>query len=326
MAAIKGLVAISHSPFWDISRTVEGPGADFAHGVAHARAQVAAAQADAFVVFGPDHFRNFFYDVMPPFCIGIEGVSGFGDYGTPKGELPAARGLGRAIHESVTEAGFDPAFSLSMGVDHGISQPYAVLDPAMRTPIVPIMVNASGAPRPSLRRCHEFGKAVGSAIRTSAAAQQVVVLASGGLSHWIRPVSADDPETPEDTRDYTINGRARAPAYSAMRDDSLRQRIAEGVDGEVNADWDRWFLDTLASGDLEQVFAIPDAELQARAGNGAHEVRTWLAALGAWGGPVVSLSYEPVRKWVTGMGCLSGFDSGDCVAGVMRARQQGSGE
>jgi 2,3-dihydroxyphenylpropionate 1,2-dioxygenase len=308
MATIRGLVAISHSPFWDISRTVEGPGTSFVSGVDRARAQVAAAGADAFVVFGPDHFRNFFYDVMPPFCIGVERVTGFGDYGTPKGALPVAGSLGKAIYESVVESGFDPAFSLNMGVDHGISQPYAVLDPAMRTPIVPIMINASGAPRPSLRRCYQFGRAVGAAVRSSSAAQRVVILASGGLSHWIRPTSADDPDTPAETRDYTINGRAQAVSYSAMRDASLKQRIAEGVDGEVNAEWDRWFLDVLASGNLEPVFAMSDAELQTRAGNGAHEVRTWLAALGAWGGPVASLSYEPVRKWVTGMGCLSGFE------------------
>jgi 2,3-dihydroxyphenylpropionate 1,2-dioxygenase len=194
-----------------------------------------------------------------------------------------------------------------MGVDHGISQPYAVLHPAMRTPIVPIMLNASGAPRPSLRRCYQFGKAVGAAIRSSSDAQRVVLLASGGLSHWVRPVSADDPETPEETRDYTINGRERAVAYSAMRDASLKLRIEEGVDGEVNADWDRWFLGVLTSGDLERIFALSDAELQARAGNGAHEVRTWLAALGAWGRPVGALAYEPVRKWVTGMACVSGF-------------------
>jgi len=310
MAAIEGLVAISHSPFWDISQNVQGPGAAFVEGVGRARTQVDAARPDAFVVFGPDHFRNFFYDVMPPFCIGIERVSGFGDYGTPKGELPAAPALGKAIYESVVDSGFDPAFSLSMGVDHGISQPYAVLDPAMKTPMVPIMVNASGAPRPSLRRCYQFGRAVGAAIRASSAAQRVVLLASGGLSHWVRPVSADDPETPNDTRDYTINGRERAVTYSAMRDASLKQRIAEGVDGEVNAEWDRWFLEALASGDLERVFAMPDAELQARAGNGAHEVRTWIAALGAWGGPVGALSYEPVRKWVTGMACVGGFSTG----------------
>jgi 2,3-dihydroxyphenylpropionate 1,2-dioxygenase len=309
MANIQGLVAISHSPFWDIGASVDGAGAAFVQGVERARAQVAGSAADAFVVFGPDHFRNFFYDVMPPFCIGIEGVTGFGDYGTPKGDLPVASALGRDIYRSVVDAGFDPAFSLRMGVDHGISQPYAVLDPAMKTPIVPIMINASGAPRPSLRRCYEFGKAVGVAIRSSASSQRVVVLASGGLSHWVRPVSADDPETPQETLDYVINGRARAPEYSAMRDASLRQRIQDGADGEVNAEWDRWFLDVLAQGDIERVLSIPDDELQAKAGNGAHEVRTWLAALGAWGGPVAALSYEPVRRWVTGMGCLSGFDT-----------------
>jgi 2,3-dihydroxyphenylpropionate 1,2-dioxygenase len=40
----------------------------------------------------------------------------------------------------------------------------------------------------------------------------------------------------------------------------------------------------------------------ARAGAGANEVRTWLAAGAAGGGrPVTPLVYEPVPEWITGM-------------------------
>lgn len=309
MARIQGLVAMSHSPFWDMSSSVDGPGQTFVQGVAQARALLEQARPDALVIFGPDHFRNFFYDVLPPFCIGLESVVGFGDYGTPKGELPVASGLARAIQKSVAEGGFDPAISLKMGIDHGLSQPYAVLDRTQKTPIVPIMINASGAPRPSMRRCHAFGKAVGDAIRAVPDDLNVVVLASGGMSHWIRAVSADDPATTDETRDYVINGRERVVEYSAARDASLKERMKQGVDGRVNDGWDRWFMDTLTSGNIEPVLQLTDDVLQENAGNGSHELRTWVAALGAWGKPVKPLAYEPVRSWVTGMGCLAGFDT-----------------
>jgi 2,3-dihydroxyphenylpropionate 1,2-dioxygenase len=204
------------------------------------------------------------------------------------------------------DSGFDPAFSLRMGVDHGISQPYAALNEAMRTPVVAIMVNAGGAPRPPLKRCYEFGRAVGQAIRRSTHAERVIVLGSGGLSHWVRPVSEDDPETTSDMREYVINGRERVEAYSAMRDASLEERKKSHVEGRVNPEWDRWFLSQLESGDLEPIFRLDSRDMEMAAGNGSHEVRAWLAALGAWGGPVQTLSYESVPRWVTGMGCIAG--------------------
>jgi 2,3-dihydroxyphenylpropionate 1,2-dioxygenase len=306
MPQIQGFIAISHSPFWDMAEDVDGAGAEFAHAAYRARALVTKHAPDALVVFGPDHFRNFFYDVMPAFCIGFETVEAFGDYGTPKGPLPVAKTLGRHIYKSVAEADFDPAYSLRMGIDHGIAQPYAVLD-ANRTPFVPIMINASGGPRPSFRRCFEFGKAVGNAIRNAPGDERVLILASGGLSHWVKPVSADDPRTDAETLDYVVNGRTRVVPYSAARDASVQERARQGVDGNVNADWDRWFLEALMRGDLEPLFATNDQLLEEVAGNGAHELRAWIAAAAAWGGPIEQLAYEPVRRWVTGMGCVSGF-------------------
>ncbi len=305
MAEIVGLVALSHSPFWDLSFDVEGAGAAFVSGVRKAQKIVAEKKPDALVIFGPDHFRNFFYDVLPPFCIGVESVTGFGDYGSPKGKIPTATKLGRDIYERVVESGFDPAFSLNMGVDHGISQPYAALETS-ETPVVAVMVNAAGAPRPPLRRCYEFGAAVGSAIRESSAARRVMVLGSGGLSHWVRPVSEDDPATDKEIRDYVIHGRDRVVEYSAMRDASVAERRKGLVEGKVNEEWDRWFLSRLETQDYESIFAQDPDEMERIAGNGSHEVRSWLAAVGAWNAPVSTLAYEPVLRWVTGMGCIAG--------------------
>jgi len=210
-------------------------------------------------------------------------------------------------------------------VDHGISQPYSVLDGA-RTPMVAVMVNGGGAPRPALSRCFAFGRAVGAAIRAWDAAGRVAILASGGLSHWVRPVSADDPDITADTLRHVIHGRATVESYSASRDAGVAQRRREGATGRVSPDWDRDFLAALAAGELDRIFAQSDAAIEAAAGNGAHEVRAWLAAAGAWNGPVHVLAYEPVPTWVTGMGCAVGFahEAGPGAADPARQAVEGT--
>jgi 2,3-dihydroxyphenylpropionate 1,2-dioxygenase len=133
-----------------------------------------------------------------------------------------------------------------------------------------------------------------------------MVLGSGGLSHWVRPVSEDDPATDKEIRDYVIHGRDRVVEYSAMRDASVAERRKGLVEGKVNEEWDRWFLSRLEAQDYEPIFAQDPDEMERIAGNGSHEVRSWLAAVGAWNGPVSTLAYEPVSRWVTGMGCIAG--------------------
>ena len=80
---------MSHSPFWD-SREFAVTEGVFLAAAARARAAAQATKPTAIAVIGPDHFRNFFYDVMPAFCIGTDEISSFGDYRTPRDDLPAA--------------------------------------------------------------------------------------------------------------------------------------------------------------------------------------------------------------------------------------------
>jgi len=75
--------------------------------------------------------------------------------------------------------------------------------------------------------------------------------------------------------------------------------------GRINVDFDRWFLSRLAAGRAEEVVTLTDAEVE-RAGNGAHEIRSWLTVAGAVPGkPARVLAYEPITAWVTGMGVIS---------------------
>lgn len=307
MSAIIGLLTMSHSPSWDMRQPTEGVGGQWATAVRMAAARMAAMQPSALVVFGPDHLRNFFYDVMPAFCIGVETVRGFGDFESPSGPLPGAPDLARAIADGVMAAGFDPAISFNMSVDHGVTQPYALIDPALTTPIIPIMINSTGADYPSLRRCHEFGRAVGQAIRAHNGDERVGMVGSGGMSHFLPSLSPDSPTMAPELRDYVINGRMRADQFNREREaSSYARRAAKGV-GPVNSEWDRWFLAQVMADDLDPVLDMTSAELEAVAGVGAHELRNWLAALGAWGAAIDEQAYEPVPLWVTGMGCLSAF-------------------
>ena len=74
--------------------------------------------------------------------------------------------------------------------------------------------------------------------------------------------------------------------------------------GDINVDWDRYVLDLLAAGRAEEIAGWSRAAIEV-AGNGAHEIRSWLTLAGAMAGrPAEVLAYEPVVAFVTGMGVV----------------------
>jgi hypothetical protein len=72
--------------------------------------------------------------------------------------------------------------------------------------------------------------------------------------------------------------------------------------GGIDEEFDHWFLDILERGDVRSILDLPDDELEL-AGNGAHEIRSWLTIAGAVA-PATgrTLAYEPIHPWITGMG------------------------
>ncbi|MEU6751033.1 hypothetical protein ABZ914_32860 [Spirillospora sp. NPDC046719] len=277
------------------------PGAHrFRDGLAEARRLVGAARPDAVVVIGSNHFRGFFLDLMPAFTVGVGEVNGAGEAGTPGGPLPVDAVLARRMVDGLVGAGFDPAFSLRLTVDHGITHSLQYLVPDLDVPIVPVVVNMFAPPLPSLRRCQALGAAIGEAIRSDGDGKRVAVIASGGLSHrlpwpkWYDALSDDDRFLVE----AWLNGRDSWSEYEVRR-----RRIIRAAEPDVNPEFDAWFLDLLARGDLDPVTAMSDAELTDRAGNGAQEIRSWIAMAAAVG-PATgrTLAYAPVDAWLTGMG------------------------
>lgn len=300
MGEIVGVVCMSHAPFWD-SRDFDRSAGEFMAGAAAARDLVEQMRLTAMVVIGPDHFRNFFYDAMPAFCIGLERIASFGDFSTPRTDLPAASALARAIHRELREQGFDLGVSLHMGVDHGVVQAAACVCPALDIAVVPLMVACTGAAMPTMARCAAIGAALGAAIRQGPADERVVIVASGGLSHWLPPTDPDHPAIDPDLRDFVVDGRPRAREYQSAREERLLA-MAASLRGRVNDEWDRWVLERIATADLAPLAALADEQIERDGGNGGQEIRAWLIGAAAWGQPIGILAYEPRPDWLTGMG------------------------
>ena len=116
------LHCLSHSPlvgYVDPAQEV----LDEVNGViASARERIAAFSPELVVLFAPDHYNGFFYDVMPPFCLGV-GATAIGDFGSAAGELPVPVELAEACAHAVMKSGIDLAVSYCMLVKRPMASP-----------------------------------------------------------------------------------------------------------------------------------------------------------------------------------------------------------
>jgi 2,3-dihydroxyphenylpropionate 1,2-dioxygenase len=309
VSEVIGFVGISHSPFATMLAPPGpgGPGARFLADAARVAKAVTDLAPDAVVVIGPDHFHANFYDVMPPFVVGVESAVGFGDFGSTSGPVPVDAGLAWLVHDGLCERGFDPALSYALTVDHGVVQGYEMATGDTGVPLVPIVLNTAAPPLPSLARCRDLGVALGETLRAAPYDGRVLVVASGGLSHWLPSNDPRDPSVVGERREALIHGRADVDAFTADREPRVRA-MGGNPEARVNREWDRWFLDVLGGTDLDPVVALGHDGLEEAAGSGGHEVRGWLVGHAAVGAPLVWSSYEPVPEWITGMGIGTTFE------------------
>ncbi|SFF54573.1 DODA-type extradiol aromatic ring-opening family dioxygenase [Blastococcus tunisiensis] len=317
MAKIVGCISLSHSPFWNITPTpeVSASGGLFVRAVDALREAGRALSPDAVVIIGPDHARGLFYDLLPPFTIGTGRIEGVGDYETPGGELPGRPELASEIFAGVTRRGFDPAISLDLRVDHGLTQVYGKLFPEQDVPLIPVILNSGCPPLPTFKRSWDFGAAMGAALRESAVAARVLVVGSGGMSHWPASTSAFDPSITEEWRSFLINGRPRVDELEPTRRAKALAIAAGETTGQVSADWDRDLLRRIRT-DAGVLRRLDGEDVEALAGPGAHELRTWAAATAAWGAPLAYVDYEPVPEWITGMGMAASHVPAEALTSV----------
>ncbi len=68
--------------------------------IADARRRIAEFDPELVVLFAPDHYNGFFYDVMPPFCLGV-GATAIGDFASATGDLPVPAELAEACAHAI---------------------------------------------------------------------------------------------------------------------------------------------------------------------------------------------------------------------------------
>lgn len=295
-------VAASHSTLmnthWD--RVVHRDRAERFRDALHAaRDALAAAAPDAVVVIGSNHFRGFWLDLVPPFTMGVGEVVASGESGTPKGPLHVDVDLARALAQSVVDAEVDLAISARMQVDHGQTHAVQYLLAGLDVPLVPVVVNMFAPPLPTLRRCATLGRALRTAVEALPGDRRIAVVASGGLSHrlpwpdWRAPQSDDEHFMVE----AWLNGRTHWEDYEGRR-----REIVLSAEAVIDEEWDRHVLELVEAGRLPELTSWTTERIGQVAGNGAQEVRAWVAMSAALGdAPGRSLAYEPMPEWLTGM-------------------------
>lgn len=271
---------------------------------------VSSYDPDFIVLFGPDHFNGFFYDLMPAFCLGA-GAEAIGDYETTPGKLKTDESLTIQMVEYLGKMNFDAAVSYRMQVDHGFAQPLSILTGSLqRYPVVPIFINSAAPPLPSMKRVRQFGRAVGEFCL--ATGRRVLLIGSGGLSHD-PPVPSIKTATPEQ-REALIAGRNLSPEGRALRQQRTLKAAEEFAAGEgnlrqLNEQWGRNFLDLLETGNLEKADNYSDDWITAEGGRAGHEIRTWLAAFAAQSAPGpydTNLLYQcSVPHWIVDMAMIT---------------------
>lgn len=275
MAQVIGGFCASHAPGQIVRRSAGGDAADrFIAAQDAAAERLRVLKPDAIVICSGEHFSNYWPDCFPQATIGT-GVVHTGPcepwMNIPRANIPGHAGLGRHIAEWLLNNSFDPTTSDALLLDHGVMTSYLAIDPLLSIPVVPIIQNTLVAPMMPLARCYQMGLKLGEAINAYPEPIKVAVVGAGGLSHWIG--------TP--------------------------------IDGIIDEQFDRWFLDKVESGNLGDLLNLTDAELY-HAGTGAHEVRSWLTAIGAMNATSRRVTaYEPIHAWLTGMAVLE-FGATSC--------------
>lgn len=180
-----------------------------------------AAAPDIAVIIGDDQKETFLDDNMPAFSVywgetmdnvpltaeqsaklppGIA-VSHWGHCPAQKTTYPGEAKLGLHLIESLMAEEFDVAHSTLMppgrfanrSTPHAYGFIYRRIMNDNVIPNVPVFINTFYPPnQPSLKRCYNFGKAIGRAIASWKSDKTVAVFASGGLSHFVIEQDLDD--------------------------------------------------------------------------------------------------------------------------------------
>lgn len=212
------------------------------HGWNELREITSGVRPDVILCVASEHITNFLSTAAPPFCIGIgESNPTQPEFGLPVLRVPGDPEFARGLVEYAYAREFDIAHSSELYLDHGTNLPLHFITPDYDIPVVPLLVNTVWEPMPTAQRAHQLGELIADYIASDGADRRVMVMATGGISHWV--------------------GNRRH--------------------GDMNEEFDRWFLAQIASGSNDELRTLGQQQIVDQAGDGGNEIRNWIVAAAA---------------------------------------------
>ncbi|AUW57435.1 3-(2,3-dihydroxyphenyl)propionate dioxygenase [Sphingobium sp. SCG-1] len=301
------MICASHTPLMDHVDADPSVDAEVRAAFRALGEEVQAFDPELVIQFAPDHFKGVFYDMMPPFTVGIR-AEAIGDYDIGEGAFDVPEALAINCIESLHGEDVDVAMSYRLQADHGFAQLLVLLGGRVDAwPVLPIHINCAGPPLPSMRQVRRLGESVG---RWAAGlGKRVLILGSGGLSH--DPPIPRIETAPPPIAEMLIAGRnppieARRAREEANFETARKMARGEGKATPLAPDWDMAFMAQMALADFDTVGELSEEQLTGIAGCGGHEVRSWVAAYAAMSaiGPFIPhhILYHAIPQWNAGMG------------------------
>lgn len=274
MGKIVGALLVPHDPVMYVAPNAPPQAQrDAVWGAFHTCSERLKALAPTTVIIvGCDHYILFGPECLPSYLIAI------GDVDAPVDQLPGLKravmynneALASHIAEHGRGDGFDWAVARAFTADHSIAIPQQLIVEPLRAAgmdvkTVPVYLACSVDPYISFKRAAELGAQLRKAVAAFADNERVVVIGSGGISHWV--------------------GSAQM--------------------GRVNEGFDREIIGYALNGDLAGLCGLSNEYILENGGEGAMEIRNYACAMGAVPGARGELlAYEAVPAWVTGLGFI----------------------
>lgn len=270
MGEIVAAFASSHAPLLTAAPEAADPAQTrpIYEALQQLREQLSAARPDALVVCSNEHFTNFFFDNYPPFCIGIGEAHEGPVEDWLKIEKCMVPGAPALGRELLTRA-YDEGF------DPAFSEELR-LDHGIMTLLHFLTPDMTLPVVPIIQNC------------------SVVPMPAVQRCYQFGAFLA-----------RAIAAQNAVPRVALLAAGGLSHWVGAPHMGEINDGFDRAFLDLLAGGRGRVAAGLSNEQIE-QAGNGAHEIRSWITLAGAMGPrPAKVLAYAPVHAWITGMGVLS---------------------
>ena len=196
MARIIGAIATSHTPTigfaFDSNKQNDPVWKPIFEAYEPITAWLQEKKPDALFYIYNDHVTTLFFDHYSPFVLGVGEEYHVADEGGGSRALPPIKGhgkLARHIGQYLVADEFDMSFFQDKPLDHGFFSPMSVMlphQPEWPIPVVPLQMGVLQFPVPSAKRCFAFGQSLRTAIESYPEDIDVVLVATGGLSHQVQ--------------------------------------------------------------------------------------------------------------------------------------------